>query len=168
MTDWHIAQMNVGRAVDDVESETLKDFVDNLDRINALAEAHPGFVWRLQSESGNATDIKISDDPRFIVNMSVWTSVEALFDYVYKTNHRDFMVRRREWFEKPTHAFQTLWWIPAGHTPSVEEGLAKLAVLDRLGPTTSAFTFKQRFPAPGSIPSAPVDMKPDPYCVGWS
>ena len=165
---WHIAQMNVGRTVDDVDSDTLSEFVANLDRINALAEGHPGFVWRLKSGSGNATDIAIADDPRFIPNMSVWESVEALFDYVYKSDHRAIMVRRREWFERPTHAFQVLWWVPAGHAPTVQEGLAKLAVLDRLGPTPSAFTFKSRFPAPDLPDAAPDDMEPDPYCVGWS
>lgn len=168
MTDWHIAQLNVGRAVDDVDSPQLADFMSNLDRINALAEESPGFVWRLQSDEGNATDIQVADDPRFIINLSVWETPETLFEFVYKTAHTKIMARRREWFEKPTLAHQVLWWIPAGHIPTPEEALAKLAVLDRLGPTLSAFTFKERFPPPGAETGATEDMRPDPFCVGWS
>jgi len=168
MSAWNIAQINVARAVDDIASDRLRDFVDNLDRINALAEAHPDFVWRLRADVRDPGDALVGDDPRFIVNMSVWSSVEGLFDYVYKSGHREIMVRRREWFEKPAHAFQTLWWVPDGHIPTVEEGFAKLAVLDRLGPTASAFTFKTRFPAPDAPAAPPVDMKPEPHCVGWS
>lgn len=164
---WHIAQMNVGRTVAPVESPAIADFMAALAGINALADAAPGFVWRLQTESGNATDIRPSDDPQFIVNMSVWSSVEALFDFVYRTAHTAVMGRRREWFEKPVEAYQVLWWVPAGHRPSVEEGLARLDHLRRHGPTARAFSFKQRFPAPGRA-GAPDDLKPEPYCIGWA
>jgi hypothetical protein len=166
MSTWHIAQLNVGRAVAPPGSPELADFMAALDRINALAESSPGFVWRLQSDSGNATDILVSDDPRSLVNMSVWSSVESLFTYVYRSAHTDVMKRRREWFEKPTEAYQVLWWIPAGHIPSVEEALARLADLRREGPTARAFTFSHRFPPPGE-PGSPQDMKPEPYCGGW-
>ncbi|HVZ01853.1 MAG TPA: DUF3291 domain-containing protein, partial [Dongiaceae bacterium] len=125
MSGWHIAQMNVGVTVEATDHPQLADFMNQLDEINALADQAPGFVWRLQSDSGNATDIKPSDNPNFIVNMSVWSSVESLFDFVYKTAHRLVMARRREWFEKPAQQYQVLWWIPAGHKPSVEEGLAR-------------------------------------------
>ncbi|HVO16582.1 MAG TPA: DUF3291 domain-containing protein [Alphaproteobacteria bacterium] len=165
--DWHIAQMNVGRTVAPVDSPALADFMGALDRINALAEASPGFVWRLQSDSGNATDIKVSDDPQFIVNMSVWSSVEALFQFVYQSAHTPVMGRRRDWFEKPTEAYQVLWWVPAGHRPTPQEGLARLEHLRRHGPTAHAFTFKQRYPRPGAA-GAPDDMAPEPYCVGWA
>ncbi|HTV51925.1 MAG TPA: DUF3291 domain-containing protein, partial [Steroidobacteraceae bacterium] len=137
-----------------------------LDEVNALAERSPGFVWRLQSASGNATDIQVSSDPRFLVNMSVWQSVEALFDFVYRTAHTRFMSRRREWFEKPVQAYQVLWWIPAGHTPSVAEALARLEQLRQHGPTHEAFTFKQPFPPPGE-PGRAQDLHPEPYCAGW-
>lgn len=166
-TVWHIAQMNVGRTVAPLDAPALADFMNNLDRINALAEASPGFVWRLQSDSGNATDIKTTDDPLFIVNMSVWLSVETLFDFVYRSAHTGFMGRRREWFEKPVEAYQVLWWVAAGHRPTAEEGLARLDHLRRQGPTAHAFTFKQRFPAPG-MAQWRDDMKPEPYCVGWA
>lgn len=166
-TIWHIAQLNVARAVAPLDSPTLAEFTAALDGINALAEASPGFVWRLKSDSGNATDIKVGDDPNFIVNMSVWTSVEALFDFVYRTSHTKVMARRREWFEKPAEAFQVLWWVPAGHRPTVDEALARLQQLRRHGPGPDAFTFKERYPAPGEM-GQPTDMRPEPYCVGWA
>jgi hypothetical protein len=166
MSGWQIAQMNVGRIVAAIDHPQLADFVAQLDEVNALAEASPGFVWRLQSESGNATDIKPTADPQFIVNMSVWESVEALFDYAYKSAHRLVMARRREWFERPETGYQVLWWVPAGHRPTVEEGLARLAKLNAEGPTPEAFNFKARFPTPGKV-GGPEDMRPEPYCVGW-
>lgn len=149
MTERHIAQLNVGRAVAPPGSPELADFMAALDRINALAESSPGFVWRLQSASGNATDILVSEDPRSLVNMSVWSSVEALFAFVYRTAHTEIMKRRREWFEKPAQAHQVLWWIPAGHIPTIEEALQRLAELRRDGPTERAFTFRQHFPDGG-------------------
>lgn len=166
-TTWHIAQLNVARAVAPLDSPTLAEFMAALDGINALAEASPGFVWRLKSDSGNATDIKVGDDPNLIVNMSVWASVEALFDFVYRTSHTKVMARRREWFEKPAEAFQVLWWVPAGHRPTVEEALARLQNLRRHGSAPDAFTFKERYPAPGEM-GQPTDMRPEPYCAGWA
>ena len=149
MNAWHIAQLNVGRAVAPPGSPELADFMAALDRINALAESSPGFVWRLQSASGNATDILVSDDPRALINMSVWRSTEALFAFVYRSGHSDVMKRRREWFEKPVEAHQVLWWVPAGHIPTIEEALGRLAHLRREGPTERAFTFSQRYPPDG-------------------
>jgi len=166
MAAWHIAQLNVGTTVAPLDSPELADFVAALDRVNLLAESSPGFVWRLKSDSGNATDIRASDDPNFIVNMSVWKSVEALFEFVYRSMHTKVMVRRREWFQKPDQAFQVLWWVPAGHAPTVEEALARLEHLRAHGPTPQAFTFKERYPAPGES-GGPTDMQPEPYCVGW-
>ena len=139
--------------------------MNNLDRVNALAEASPGFVWRLTGEGNNATDIKPSEDPRFIVNMSVWQSVEALFDYVYRSDHRSVMVRRREWFAKPAGPYLVLWWVKEGEPPTVQEGLARLQHLAEHGPTSFAFTFKTIFPESAS---GPVDLKPEPFCVGWA
>jgi hypothetical protein len=167
MNTWHIAQLNVARAVAPPGSPELADFMAALDRINALAESSPGFVWRLQSSSGNATDILVSEDPLFLVNMSVWSSVESLFAFVYRTAHTEVMKRRREWFEKPTQAYQVLWWIPAGHVPTVQEALDRLLHLRREGPTERAFSFSQRYPPPGE-PGSPQDMKPEPYCGGWA
>ena len=164
---WHIAELNVGRAVAPLASPPLAEFMAALQGINALADRSPGFVWRLQSASGNATDIRVGADDRFIVNMSVWQSVEALFEFVYRSAHNKVMVRRREWFEQPKAAYQVLWWVPAGHIPSVEEAMARLDHLRAHGPTAYAFTFKERYPMPG-LPGVPEDMKPEPYCVGWA
>jgi hypothetical protein len=166
MSTWHIAQLNVGRAVAPPGSPELADFMAALDRINSLAESLPGFVWRLQSDSGNATDIQVSDDPRFLVNLSVWSSVESLFEFVYRSGHTEIMKRRREWFEKPAQAHQVLWWVPAGHIPTVAEALERLMQLRREGPTPAAFSFSRRYPPPGE-PGAPADMKPEPFCAGW-
>ncbi len=166
MTAWHLAQMNVGTTLYPLDDPRMSGFVDRLDAVNALAEASAGFVWRLQSDSGNATDIKTSDDPNFIVNMSVWQSAEALFEFVYKTAHRMVMAQRRDWFVPPKSAYMVLWWVPAGTMPTAAEGLARLARLDRDGPTAEAFTFKTKFPPPDTA-GGPENLRPEPFCVGW-
>jgi uncharacterized protein DUF3291 len=153
----HIAQLNIARAKAPLDTPLLADFVAQLDAVNALAEASPGFVWRLKSDSGNATDIRAYDDPLMIVNMSVWESIEALFDFAYKTSHTKVMNRRKEWFEPFPGPHMVLWWVPAGTVPSVEEAKRRLDHLAAHGPTATAFTFKARFPAPferfvGAIP----------------
>jgi hypothetical protein len=160
---WHLAQLNVGRPLGPIEGPVMAEFVAQLGEINALAEASPGFVWRLIGDGGNATDVRAEADPQLLVNLSVWTSPEALFDYVYKTAHTRVMARRREWFER-MEVFQVLWWIPAGHTPTVAEAMARLARLRDLGPSPDGFTFKQRYPAPGEL-GGPTNMRPEPYCV---
>lgn len=162
---WHIAQINVGRLVAPQGDARVQPFFDALDRINALADASPGFVWRLQDEGGNATAIQVSPDPLFILNMSVWTDAEALFDFVYRSAHTPVMARRREYFGGFDGAYQALWWVPAGTVPSINDGLSRLWHLDRFGPSPHGFTFKTRFPAPG-LEAPPVDMQPDPWCVG--
>ena len=140
-------------------------FFSALEEINALADAAPGFVWRLQDESGNATGIRTTSDPLFAVNMSVWADADALFSFVYRSAHTNVMARRREFFEKFAGIYQALWWVPADHRPTVDEGLSRLWRLEHYGPTPDAFTFKARFPPPDH-PGAPVDMQPDPWCVG--
>ena len=162
----HLAQVNVATIVAPLDSPAMADFVAALDRINALAEASAGFVWRLKGDGGNATDLRTSEGPDVIVNMSVWASVEALFEFVYRSMHTKVMVRRREWFKKPEQAYQVLWWVPAGHEPTVEEALARLDHLRRHGPTPHAFTFKEHYPPPGDE-GGPTDLQPEPYCVGW-
>ncbi|MEO7735954.1 MAG: DUF3291 domain-containing protein [Kofleriaceae bacterium] len=160
---WHLAQLNIGRTLAPLDSPQLADFMGQLDAINALAEAAPGFVWRLAGDSNNATDVKVEGYPDLIVNLSVWTSAETLFEFVYKTAHTKVMARRREWFER-IEVFQTLFWIPAGHIPTAVEALARLELLRERGPSPEAFTFKQRFPAPGDV-GPPINMRPEPYCV---
>jgi hypothetical protein len=162
-TAWYLVQLNVARALAPLDSPQLADFMAALDPINALADTSPGFVWRLVGSGGNATDVKVDAQPGLLVNMSVWTSAEALFDFVYKSAHTTIMARRREFFHK-LETFQVLYWVPAGHVPTVDEALARLELLRTRGPTPEAFTFKQRFPPPGTV-GDPVNMRPDPYCV---
>lgn len=145
----HLAQVNVGRLRAPVGDPRIADFVDALERINALADRAPGFVWRLQTEDGNATAIRpLDDDELFAINLSVWESIDALAEYAYRSEHAAFLRRRREWFERPTSAFLALWWIPAGTTPTVAEAMSRIDLLERFGPTSGAFTFARRFPAP--------------------
>jgi hypothetical protein len=146
---WHLAQLNVGRLLAPVESPAIARFVAQLEPINALADADPGMVWRLQTETGNATAIRPTDDDLFLINMSVWTSIEALRAFTYTTAHVQVLRDRREWFEKLATAHLVLWWVPAGHIPSVEEALDRLGRLRHEGPTPAAFTFRTPF-EPGS------------------
>jgi hypothetical protein len=145
---FHIAQVNVGRPKAPVDSPMLAEFRALLDPVNAVADAAPGFVWRLQDESGNATGLAVPGDDSLIVNMSVWESIDALWDFVYSGAHLEVMRRRREWFEA-MELYMCLWWVPAGHRPTVDEAAERLGLLRLYGPTPRAFTFKQRFePAP--------------------
>jgi Domain of unknown function (DUF3291) len=149
---FHLAQLNVGRLLHPLDHPQIQPFVDNLERINRMAEDSPGFVWRFQTSSGNATDAQHpwSADPFFLVNMSVWKSPEALRDYVYRSEHFEFYKRRAEFFEKPTGAHYVLWWIPEGHIPSLDEAKAKLEHYRQHGATAEAFWFGKLFPAPES------------------
>ncbi len=135
----HLAQLNVATAVDDIDSDRLADFVGALDHIDALAERSPGFVWRTQDEAGNATGIKTSNDPRFIVNLSVWETPEQFERFVWLTVHKRFQARRAEWFEPPKEAYFVIWWVPVGHRPTADEALDRLADLRANGPTARAF-----------------------------
>ncbi|PKP86689.1 MAG: DUF3291 domain-containing protein [Alphaproteobacteria bacterium HGW-Alphaproteobacteria-15] len=162
---WQLAQINVGRLIAPEGDPRVQPFFDALERINVLADHSPGFVWRLQSEAGNATDLEVAPDPLLIVNMSVWRDADALFEFVYRSGHTPEMARRREFFHRFEGVYQAIWWVPEGHRPSVDEGLSRLWMIDRYGPTPQAFTFKARFPLPG-LTSSPVDMKPDPWCIG--
>ena len=154
MPGYHVAQLNIGRLLAPLDTLQLAPFVEALEPINALADGTEGFVWRLQTEDGNATAIRAFDDDMLIVNMSVWESVEALGDFVYRSDHVAVMRRRREFFERMAEAFMVLWWVPAGHRPTVAEAKDRLARLRRDGPTPEAFTFRERFPAPDdSMPS---------------
>ena len=157
MSAYHLAQLNVGVVKGAIGSPVMAEFVANLDRINALADRSPGFVWRLQTDEGNATAIHAFDDPNLLMNMSVWKDLDSLNAYVYRSAHVEIMRRRREWFERMTQAFFVLWWVPAGHRPTIPEALARLELLRGRGPTRDAFTFRDPFPAPderglGDIP----------------
>lgn len=154
---WHLAQVNVAVLLAPIDSEQLRGFVEMLEPVNAVADGAPGFVWRLQTEDGDATAIRAFDDDRIIVNLSVWESPEALGDFVFASPHLDVLRRRREWFEKMAAAYVAMWWIPAGAIPTVEEAKARLELLDARGPSPEAFTLREPFPPPGSDEAVPAD-----------
>lgn len=150
---WHLAQINIGRlryAVDDPRSA---EFMDNLDPINEVAEQSPGFVWRLQDDSGNATAIRAFDDETILPNLTVWESVDSLKDYVFRSDHASFLRRRREWFESMDDLpVLTMWWVPAGHLPTLAEAKERIDHLQAHGPTAHAFSFRPIFDPPVGPP----------------
>ena len=148
-----LAQLNVAAMKASLDSPVMADFVASLDRINALAERSPGFVWRLQSDDGDATAFRPLGD-HVLVNLSVWADVPSLSHYVYRTAHVEVMRRRRDWFDRMGAAYMVLWWVPAGHRPTVEEALGRLDRLRTHGPGPGAFTFAQAYGPPDSDAAA--------------
>lgn len=146
---FHLAQLNVARAVAPLDDVRMADFMARLDEVNALAERSPGFVWRLKGESGNATDLAVGDDPRVIVNLTLWDSVDHLFAFTYRTDHTTVFARRFEWFERPSDPSVVMWWRAAGTLPAIDDALRRLRLLAADGPSPDAFTFRHRFPPPG-------------------
>jgi hypothetical protein len=146
MSAFQLAQINIGRILHPLEHEAMRDFVENLDPINALAEQSPGFVWRLQTEEGDATDIRVFEEEDILLNMSVWEDVESLRRFVYQSEHVQFLRRRKEWFAA-MKVDLALWWIPAGTLPTPQEGRRRIEILEAQGPTARAFTFSQTFAA---------------------
>jgi len=146
MPEWHLAQLNIAHLLEPLDSELLADFVANLDRINTLAEQSDGFIWRLVDEIPDLPNFGFDAD--YIVNLSVWDSVEALHNYVYRSAHIEVMRRKLEWFHKMPRSHMVLWWVPAGTIPSPLEAKEKLRFLQQHGPTEQAFTFRQAFSKP--------------------
>ncbi|WP_151478149.1 DUF3291 domain-containing protein [Streptomyces albicerus] len=151
---YELAQVNIARLKAPLDSPQLKDFVDALDPVNAVADAADGFVWRLQSDSGDATDIAVFGDDWLIINMSVWRDTNALTAFMYQGQHRELLARRREWFERIQEAMATLWWVPAGHRPTVAEAEERLLHLRAHGATPYAFTLRTPFPPGEAFPAA--------------
>jgi uncharacterized protein DUF3291 len=146
---FHLAQVNIGRLRAPIDDPIMDGFRTQLDPINALADRTPGFVWRLQTEDGNATAIRpFPDDDRMAINLSVWESLEALQQFVYRSAHVAPLRDRQQWFEPMEGPILTLWWIPAGHVPTVGEAIERLQHLKQHGPSPQAFTFRQPFPSP--------------------
>lgn len=146
MKKYHIAQVNMGRIRFPLDDPLMSGFMSRLDELNALADRSPGFVWRLQTNEGNATYFRpYPDDDRILLNMSVWETVDALRHYVYRTAHAEILRHREEWFEKFAGVFMALWWVPIGHMPGIDEAKKRVAHLDAHGPTQFAFTFKHVF-----------------------
>jgi Domain of unknown function (DUF3291) len=152
-TAFHLVQVNVARLAAPLDSPQLADFIANLEPINAIADASDGFVWRLQTEAGDATALRFLDDDWLIVNMSVWTSLEALRNYVYLSPHADVLRRRHEWFDAMAEAHVALWWIEAGMLPTLVDAEERLLTLRAEGPTPHAFTLKEPYPSRRPAPT---------------
>jgi len=148
---WHLAQVNVARMRAPLEDPLLAGFVAQLEFVNALADRSPGFVWRLQTDDGDATAVRAYDDPLILFNLSVWVSVAALRDYVYNSAHREPLRERKQWFVPMDTAHLALWWVPAGHRPSVQEATERLEHLRRHGPGPTAFSFAKAFDPPVAL-----------------
>lgn len=142
---FQLAQANIARMRAPLDDPLMQGFVARLEPLNALADSSPGFVWRLQTEEGNATEVQVFDDELVLFNLSVWESIEALQSYVYKSNHVGAVQKRAEWFERPTKPPLVLWWIEAGHVPTDAEAKARFELLWENGPSPEAFTFRKRF-----------------------
>ena len=136
----HVAQMNIARLRAPIDSPELAEFVAALDPVNAIADASPGFVWRLQGEGNDATDLRPFDDDDLIVNMSVWETPDDLRAFFRHPEHRSYFARRDEWFVPPDGVHVVLWWVPAGHVPTPEEGRERLDHLASHGPNGDTFT----------------------------
>lgn len=159
----HLAQVNIALPREPLDAPLLRGFVAALHPVNAIADASPGFVWRLQTEDGDATAVRAFGDDRIIVNLSVWESLDALRAFVYSAPaHREVLARRRKWFERMAEAFLALWWVPVGHLPSVAEAEERVAWLRAEGPTPRAFTFRRHFPSPAATPASVSAGAPTP------
>ena len=150
MTDYNIAEFNVARARYELHHEAMKDFMDNRDYINSLATKSKGYVWHQEDDSEDEAGIRTYDDPLIVVNMSVWESLEDLYEYAYRGDHQSFFTRRSEWFHKSDEATMVLWWVPKGKIPTPEDGMRKLETLRAQGPSQEAFSMRKRFPKPES------------------
>ena len=159
---YHIAQVNIARMRAPLDQPEMAGFVARLAEINALADRSPGFVWRLQTEAGDATYLRPYEDDRILFNLSVWESIEQFRDYVYRSAHRELIRQRKGWFEQMESMHLAMWWIGAGLIPTVEEAKQRLEHLRQHGETVHAFTFKRIFqPTDGAeISLAPLSFEP--------
>ena len=155
---YHIAQINIARMRAPLDDPVMAGFAAQLAPMNQLADESPGFVWRLETDEGDATAVRPYEDELIIPNMTVWESIEALHDFVYRRPHRHPLRDRRSWFLPLDGPNFVLWWVEAGHNPTVEEGTSRLEMLAENGPTPEAFTFARPFPPPGVKPFTDADM----------
>ncbi len=153
---YHLAQVNIARMLVPLNDPLMAGFVAELDGINALADNSPGFLWRLQTPEGNATNLRPYEDDLILVNLSLWASLTALSNFVYKSRHRQVLQQRQKWFQRFDGPYLALWWVPSGHIPSVEEAQERLAYLRAHGETPYAFSFKKLFPAPEAVNDLPA------------
>jgi hypothetical protein len=154
----HLAQVNIARMIAPLTDPLMAGFVAELDAINALADNSPGFLWRLQTPEGNATDIRPYEDDLILVNLSLWVSLADLSTFVYKSRHRQILQQRPQWFQRFDGPYVALWWVPSGQIPSVEEAKERLSYLSAHDETPYAFSFKKPFPAPESVSDLPAQV----------
>lgn len=152
-SNWHLAQVNIARLIEPLDSERLLGFVTELDPVNSEADLAPGFVWRLKTDEGNATslvafDWDVSGSAGVLTNMSVWETFDALKDFVYSPRHLAVMKQRRQWFHQVAEATTALWWVPSGTIPTIPEAETKIRRLREIGPTEESFSLSKVFPAP--------------------
>jgi hypothetical protein len=148
---YYLAQVNIARMLAPLTDPLMSGFVAELDAINALADNSPGFVWRLQTSEGNATDIRPYEDDLILVNLSLWVSLADLTTFVYKSRHRQVLQQRQQWFQRFNGPYVALWWAPSDYIPAVEEAKERLSYLTTYGETPYAFSFKKAYPAPEAV-----------------
>jgi len=149
MSEYQIAEINIAKMNGvNINDPIMKEFVDNLDKVNAVAENSEGFVWRLKDESNNSTNLNPYNDEQVIINISVWENIETLENFIYKTFHTDFLKRRKEWFKTFGKAYTAMWWMPKGQFPTIQEAVDKLDYLQKNGSSNIVFDFKNKFPQP--------------------
>lgn len=149
LKEYQLAEINVARMKGvNINDPIMKEFVDNLDRVNTLAETSEGFVWRLQDDNNDATSFNPYEDEQVIINVSVWETIESLGNFVFKTYHTDFLKRRKEWFQSYGTVSTAMWWVHKGAYPTVEEAVEKLDYLQKNGTSAVAFDFRNKFPKP--------------------
>lgn len=143
---YHVAQLNIAKMIGkNIDDPVMKEFVEQLDEINLLAEESEGFVWRLKSDDGNATSYNPYNDDRIIINFSVWKNASALKEFVYNSAHKVVMRDRKKWFENFGQPYYVLWHVADGIIPTIDEAVERLAYLQQHGPSAYAFDFKQLF-----------------------
>ena len=154
---YQLAEVNIARMLAPLDTPLMAEFVAQLDAINALADASPGFVWRLQTSDGNATALRPYEDDLILVNLSVWADLPALSTFVYKSRHRQVLQQRSQWFERLNEFYMALWWVPSGHLPTVEEAKERLDYLRTHGESPYAFSFKKPFEAAAAVNARPPE-----------
>ncbi|WP_137939932.1 DUF3291 domain-containing protein [Chitinivorax sp. B] len=147
---FHLAQVNIAKTKAPMNDPSMQGYVEQITHLNHLADQSPGFIWRLQSDEGDATAIRLFDDPLIMINLSVWTSLDALTKYVYQGDHLQAVKQRKQWFEPQTSPRLALWWLPAGELPTPGQAKDKLMQLATQGATQTAFTFAHPFQPPAS------------------
>jgi hypothetical protein len=166
--NFELAQVNVSRLLAPLDSELLAPFVAALDAVNSEGDRAPGFVWRLQTESGNATDVEgfgwdAAGCHGVIINLTTWTNVQALSDFIFGGSHLAIMRRRREWFHPVVEATTAIWWIPAGTRPTVGEAEGRIRRLRERGPSEHAFTLRRHYPSPDAAQRV-MQIDDDRFC----